>query len=298
MEQLIHDEIMKLEPSALITLYRINLDAKISGGNYYFHSGENGFGKTIKYKNQDYYYHPIKVEGFDYVDEALPRPTLTVDNSDSFFGLKTEFFEDFIGYKFTRIRTFVRFLHADNFPNSVNPFGPGGEQSFPEEVYVINKKNVENQSVIQFELVSPLEKEGGEIPNRKVVFNVCQWRYRHPEGCGFQSTGGSTVVADAHNNTFSSLLPGVSLSSPTEYSDSVTYNRGSVVFIQPDASIDPAQYFVCTTNGTKGVNPSTNKKKWIEDSCSKSIRGCRLRFGDKENVNGLPFGGFPGTSKT
>jgi len=295
MDKIIHEEIMKLEPSALITLYRINLDQKIPGGVYYFHAGENGFGKTIKFKGKNYYFHPIQVDGFDYVDEALPRPTLTVDNTDSFFGLKTRFFEDFIGYKFTRIRTFVKFLHGDNFPNGVNPYGSGGEQTFPEEVYNINKKNIENQSIVQFELVSPLEKEGNEIPNRKIVFNVCQWRYRHKEGCGFDSRAGKNAIADAHNNKFEDLLPNVTLVSKGEYDPNTTYNKGHVVFINPDNTTDPMQYFVCTTNGTKDVNPPTNKKLWIEDACSKSIAGCRLRWGDLENSNGLPFGGFPGT---
>jgi lambda family phage minor tail protein L len=292
-EQNIIEEIMQLEPSTLVTLYEINLDKKIPGGRYYFHAGENGYGNTIVFEGNNYYFHPISVEGFDYVEQTLPRPTLTADNSDSFFSLKTRFFEDFIDYEFVRKRTFVRFLSADNFPNNINPYGAGTEDSFPDETYVINKKITENAKVIQFELTSPLEKEGGEIPSRKVVFNTCQWRYRHPEGCGYNGV----PICDAQNNNFTEILPAnTALVNRGTYNDEQTYSIGDYVNIVPDnIANDPAQFFVCLRNNTQDIMPGSDKNVWLEDVCSKSIFGCRLRFGALEPNNGLPFGGFPGS---
>jgi lambda family phage minor tail protein L len=54
--------------------------------------------------------------------------------------------------------------------------------------------------------------------------------------------------------------------------------------------------FVCAKNhtSTSTKDPYFNKEYWIPDQCSKSIKGCKLRFG---NQDGLPFGGFPGTEE-
>jgi len=301
---------MKLEPSTLVTLYEINLDKKIDGARYFFHAGENGYGGPIQYQGNEYYYHPITVQGFNYVEKELPRPTLTADNTDSFFSLKTRFFDDFIGYEFVRIRTFVKFLSNANFPNNVNPFGTGTEESFPNETYVINKKMSENSKQISFELTSPLDKEGGEIPSRKVVFNVCQWRYRHAEGCGYNAA----PVANSQNVLFvnpptqdnanppsvlgNDFRPGgLQIRNRGEYNSQTIYSRGDYVSISPDAENDPTQIFMCVQNNTQDIQPGSDKTRWVEDACSKNIAGCRLRFGGLESANdgGLPFGGFPGS---
>lgn len=284
----IHREIMEMEPSSLIVLYEIILKDE-SGKKYYFHAGENGYGNDIIWKGNNYYYHPIKTEGFDYQDESLPRPTLTADNTDSFFSLKTRYFKDFIGYEFRRIRTFVKFLSNANFPNNTNPYGTPTEDSFPTEKYIINRKTAENSSMIQWELTSPLEKENAFVPNRKVVYNTCQWKYRDSIGCGY---GGGVPCTDAKGNTLAVSSAG----SPLEYSPTHTYTRGQYVKIsnRQDPNL-PSKFFVCLATSSVGINPETNKTVWVEDVCNKTISGCRARFGSNEVNNGLPFGGFPGT---
>jgi len=324
MEEVIHQEIMSLEPSTLVVLYEINLDKKIDGGRYYFHAGENGYGNSIIYQGNEYFYHPISTEGFDFVEKQLPRPSITADNTDSFFSLKTRFFDDFVGYEVSRIRTFVRFLAPENFPNNINPFGAGNEESFPTEQYVVNKKTVENNKIVKFELASPLEKEGGEIPSRKIVCHTCQWRYRSVEGCGFTDTNNSPIVADSKNNIISHTISGIrvndsvlnnlsienetddawtgvnrlplsrNLQDRGEYDEDIQYVTGDFVSVLPeDPNMNQTQYYVCTDIAS-GISPSKSSKVWIQESCSKTIDGCRLRFGEFENVNGLPFGGFPG----
>ena len=56
------------------------------------------------------------------------------------------------------------------------------------------------------------------------------------------------------------------------------------------------KFYVCvkshTSSGSK--DPSFNKEYWVCDQCSKTLDGCRLRFG---NADSLPFGGFPGTEE-
>jgi len=286
MEKTIHEEIFKLEPSTLVTLYELVL--KGFGESYYFHSGENGFTNEIIFKGNNYNYIPMKTHGFDSTESQLPRPRITADNSDSFFSLKTRFFKDFIGFTFKRTRTFVKFLHKDNFPGGVNPHGSDTEVSFPEEKYIINQKTVENQNIIEFELVSVLEKEQAFIPNRKIVYNTCQWKYRHGIGCGYVGA----PVSDARGNQINFTPAGP----PQEFDESTTYNSGNYVKLSPaPLSSDPDRVFVCVVNGTLGKNPQNDRDSWIMDSCPKNISGCRSRFGLTETLNGLPFGGFPGT---
>lgn len=286
MDQSIQKEIFELEPSTLITLYEIVLLGH--GESYRFHNGENGLNTKIKFNNKEYYYIPIKASGFDYSDSQLPRPTLTADNTDSFFGLKARYFKDFVGFPVKRTRTFVKFLDGDNFPNNTNPFGVNTGMSFPVENYIVNKKTAETQNIIQFELASPLEKENAFIPSRKVVFNVCQWRYRDSIGCGYNGPPKS----DGNGN------PLISNNTPTPYNSSTTYSIGTAVIVRakPDTR-DIDKVYVCLENGVQGVEPAEDPSKWALDVCPKTLTACYNRFGQNEDTNGLPFGGFPGTWK-
>lgn len=286
MDQSIQKEIFDLEPSTIITLYQIVLLGH--NASYYFHSGENGFNQSIKFKNQEYYYIPVRAEGFDYSDSSLSRPTLSADNTDSFFSLKARFFNDFVGFPVKRTRTFVKFLSNENFPNNTNPFGTPTELSFPVENYIINKKTAETQNLIQFELCSPLEKENAFIPNRKVVFNVCQWKYRDGLGCGYNGP----PISDAKGNPINANNPNNIL----EYSATKTYSAGDAVKVKalPDTR-DVDKVYVCNANNTTNIHPANNPSKWTLDACPKNLKACRDRFGKNEQRNGLPFGGFPGT---
>jgi len=293
MEQSLIKEIHELEPSTLIVLYELVL--KDHAASYRFHAGENGLNTEINFKGNNYYYIPIKTEGFENTESTLARPTLTIDNTDSFFSLKTRFFKDFIGYTVKRTRTFVKFLHGSNFPNNTNPFGSATEVSFPVEKYVINRKIAENPSIIQFELATPMESEQAFIPNRKLIYNTCQWQYRDGIGCGY--TG--LPVTDGKGN----FLNFNSASNRGIYSSTTTYNSGDFVKVVPAPDSNaPEKVYVCLQNGTVDKKPSNDKASWILDNCAKNISGCRCRFGEQdvanawgEKIYGLPFGGFPGS---
>lgn len=293
MDQNIQKEIFELEPSTLISLYQLVLIGY--NESYYFHSGENGINTSIVFNDKTYYHIPIKAEGFDFSDSDLPRPTLTASNADSFFGLKSRYFKDFVGFPLKRIRTFVKFLDDSNFPNNKNPFGVNTKLSFPVEDYIINKKTSETENLIQFELASPLEKENSFIPSRKVVFNVCQWRYRDHIGCGYAGN----IKSDSKGNTLTSTN-----SAPyPNYSPSVTYSQGTAVTVEGSPETrDVDKVYVCLKNNTLGVHPSSDLSTWALDACPKSLEACSLRFKDwpktnNEKNHGLPFGGFPGTWK-
>lgn len=289
METNIHKEIFELEPSTLISLFSIDLSNKTNNNDFYrFHGGENGYEGDIVFKTKTYRYYPVKATGFTYDESKPPRPTITFDNSDGFMSLKLKYFDNFLGYRFTRTRTFVKFLDDINFPNFRNPHSTD-RSSFPEEEYVFNKKTTENDAIVSFEISSPLDLEMANIPARDVIYNSCRWCYRSDIGCGYRGN----PVADKKDNSLSAT------SDRGQYAEGTTYHPGDYVYMvgKDDAigrELYPNKYYVCISSTSD--SPLSNKEAWVEDECSRSIDGCRLRFNKTtEMSHGLPFGGFPGT---
>lgn len=60
----------------------------------------------------------------------------------------------------------------------------------------------------------------------------------------------------------------------------------------------PKNYFVCVSSNIN-KNPVNNTDVWKQDKCSRTLRGCMLRFGNNTSLTNnkpyLPFGGFPAT---
>jgi hypothetical protein len=94
-----------------------------------------------------------------------------------------------------------------------------------------------------------------------------------------------------------------------KWEDAKNYRTGDFVYIEnsnikvskrdvnDSTNWEPLQkFYFCTKNHTSSgaKHPSFNKENWIGDQCSKTINGCKLRFGESSH---LPFGGFPGTEE-
>jgi len=289
METNIHKEIFELEPSTLLSFYTIDLSTKTNSNDFYrFHGGESGYTEEVTFKGFSYHYLPVRAEGFTYDESKPPRPKMVFDNTDGFMSLKLKYFDNFLGYRFTRERTFVKFLDDVNFPNSRNPHSTD-RSSFPVEEYVFNKKTTENSNVVEFELSSPLDLEVANVPARDIIYNACRWCYRSTIGCGYAGN----PVADKKDNDLTAT------NNRNQYSEGSTYNAGDFVYMPSKDGSDgeelyPRKYYVCVATTTD--SPLSNKEDWVEDECSRSIDGCRKRFNSgTENTYGLPFGGFPGT---
>ena len=91
------------------------------------------------------------------------------------------------------------------------------------------------------------------------------------------------------------------------------YEKGDWVYIIKD---DIKYYFVCRqANGSNSQSdpaiPPPNSTYWVADECSKSLTGCRMRWGaglsknkgavpsdtSVLNKGTLPYGGFPAAKK-
>lgn len=202
---MIVEELVSLTPSALMEFYELNVRdlpgysplgfelhlPNTEQGIYRFYAwGLNELEKTVIWQGHPYIPYPIAIQGFTLEGEKqAPRPTLTVSNLDSMIQDLIYKYEDIVGAKVVRKRTFAKFLDKENFENNINPTEDRTSQ-FPDTVYYVRKKQSENVENITFELAAAWDIEGLKLPRRVMISDVCSWKYRGKE-CGY---GGDTYL--------------------------------------------------------------------------------------------------------
>lgn len=173
----VFSEIQKINPSAIIELFELQLSAVLHGNNtiYRFHSGSdlNANGEIV-FAGNSYTRFPIEATGFAYQRGQLPRPKLVISNAlgtiSAILNLvnETTAGNDLTGATFTRIRTMARFLDAVNFPGNSNPLGtPDPTAEFKRQIFVVDRKATENREIVQFELAAALDMAGIRAPKRQ-----------------------------------------------------------------------------------------------------------------------------------
>ena len=229
-------------------------------------------------------------------------------------------------------------------------YEPDPNAELPRDIYYIERKTAENKNTIQYQLSSILDLEGIKIPRRTIISDKCNWHYRGP-GCWYQHREGTEdpipilekadlrtgdinlptdapPVANDKDERIAGLLDtdqrtvnsaGIGEWNPDAKSslslvDGVgvwnSYDKNSFVYITKDKI---KYYFVAKANVPENT-PPPNATYWIADECSKTLNGCRLRWGTGGSVSqgscsigpvgnaagtqgGLPFGGFPAARK-
>ena len=173
----VFSEIQKLNPSAIIELFTLQLDNSLHGSTttYRFHAGSNlNANGQIVWANNSYLRFPIQATGFKYQRGQIPRPKLVVSNALGTISAillsvnQTTTGNDLTGATFTRIRTMARFLDAVNFPGNTNPFGtPDPTAEFKRQVFTVDRKSTETRDVVEFELAGAIDMAGVRAPKRQ-----------------------------------------------------------------------------------------------------------------------------------
>jgi lambda family phage minor tail protein L len=191
MAQDILAELKKLSPSGIISLYE--LDTTNAGGSIdRFYEGTNEFNTNIKWAGNTYFGLPISAEGFEITGSgASPRPRLKVANITGLISAYNKLYDNLLGSKVTRIRTFVKYLDASNFIGG-NP-NADSTQEFPRDIYYVDRKISENRLYAEYELAASWDVIQF-LPRRPVMQNSCYWKYRGTE-CSY--SGGP--VADQYD---------------------------------------------------------------------------------------------------
>ena len=175
-------ELSKINPSAIIELFELELVTAIHGSNqvYRFHNGSslNANGQ-ITWKGNGYLRFPVQAEGFAFQRGQLPRPTLSISNLSSSPNISaillsvntTTVGNDLTGAKVTRIRTLAKFIDAINFADNTNSTAdPNAE--FPREIYYIDRKTTENREVVTWELAAVFDLVGIRAPKRQCTRSI------------------------------------------------------------------------------------------------------------------------------
>ena len=173
----VFSEVQKINPSAIIELFVLQLDSALHGANtiYRFHAGSNlNANGEIVFAGNSYLRFPIEATGFAYQRGQLPRPKVTISNAT---GLISSILvsvnqitagNDLTGATFTRIRTMARFLDAVNFTGNTNPFGtPDPTAEFRRKIYIVDRKSTENREIVEFELAAATDMAGVRAPKRQ-----------------------------------------------------------------------------------------------------------------------------------
>ena len=173
----VFSEVQKINPSAIIELFTLQLDNSLHGATtvYRFHSGSNlNANGEIVWAGNAYQRFPIEASGFAYQRGQIPRPKLVVSNALGTLSAilltvnETTTGNDLTGAIFTRITTMARFIDAVNFPGNTNPFGtPDPTAEFERKIYTIDRKSVENRDVVEFELAAAIDMAGVKAPKRQ-----------------------------------------------------------------------------------------------------------------------------------
>ena len=190
-------ELNKINPSSIIELFELELTVgkHIATGNpqglpttYRFHAGANlnSFGEVI-FQSNAYQRVAVQTQGFEKKSTGvLTRPTITFSNlggivqnpsTDTLITM-TDFLaivnavtphNDLIDAKLTRKMPLASALDNANFSSGTNPFGTPSADRLRDEIYVIDRKAVENRQIVQFELTAAHDLENRLIPQRTVT---------------------------------------------------------------------------------------------------------------------------------
>ena len=190
-------ELNKINPSHIIELFELELTVgkHIATGNpqglpttYRFHAGANlnSFGEVI-FQSNSYQRVAVQTQGFEKKSTGvLTRPVITFSNlggivqnpatglvitMSDFLAIVNEVtpHNDLIDAKLTRKMPLASALDNDNFSSGTNPFGTPSADRLRDEIFVIDRKAIENRQVVQFELTAAHDLENRLIPQRTVT---------------------------------------------------------------------------------------------------------------------------------
>ena len=165
----IASDVQQLSPGKLVTLYKI--DCTSLGGSIYRFIPATVSGTTVYFNSLEYFPINIECSGFEFTSKGqLPRPRMKLSNTSNTMAGAIIEYDDLLGAEVTRIRTFEKYL--DGQPEA-DPLA-----KFPDDIYVIERKVLQNKYLIEWELSAYMDFEGRFLPNRQILRDTCIWTYR------------------------------------------------------------------------------------------------------------------------
>lgn len=155
---------------------------------------------TVKFGKVDYQPVDVEFSGFEVNGGgALPTPKMRLANTDGVIQDIVNTYGDLVGCPIARVRTFRQHLDDGLDPDPGRFLGP--------DVFRIERKVSETDTVIEWELSAAIDQEGTKLPRRTVMRDYCPWRYRmpKPDGTDFQYHTGTNACPYAGSAMFDRL---------------------------------------------------------------------------------------------
>lgn len=126
---------------------------------------------VVRFGGETYAPYPVECTGFEWSGTGQP-PTPSLKMSTILPVLRALIIggNDLIGSKFTRIRTYRRFLNDGAEPNT--------ESVFEYDEFRVERKVTHNKVYAEFELASILDQQGIKLPKRQALRSYCFFIYR------------------------------------------------------------------------------------------------------------------------
>jgi len=169
----IASDVQNLGTGELINLYEIDLSTIPDGSGIlrFTDSIDNDY-TPIYFNSQSYTPINLETSGFEMSGEGqLPTPTIRVSNVLLTFAPYNYSYEDLVGVKFTRRRTFKKYLDGESEAD------PSAE--FPKDIFVISRIVAQNKYMIEYELSSYMDFQGTKLPKRQIIRDTCTHKYRY-----------------------------------------------------------------------------------------------------------------------
>ena len=166
-----HEDQQSLTPGRIVELFDFDLSpirGESSVNRWCSAFKESG---DIVWRGNTYTPLPIEASGFEQSGKGqLPTPSVKMANAKLVPTAIIAELGDPLGAILTRWRVHEKYLDGNTYANS--------EEYYPKQVFVVERKKIETDAFVEFELSSVLDKEGVELPRRVVLRNACLQRYR------------------------------------------------------------------------------------------------------------------------
>lgn len=185
--EIVFDNIEQLKEDALIDLFTIDGSAAVNAASFstmFLVSPELSGGQTVEYVNLDGSYVtynpvPIALGGVEISgSNKLPTPKLSIGNVDGYMTNLSQAYDDLIGFRLIRIRTYGKYLKSIGGTAVIPQIPNAASAHFTPEVWFFNRKEQETKLGVTYELASVFDIEGLSIPKRRLYANYCPFTYR------------------------------------------------------------------------------------------------------------------------
>ena len=147
------------------------LDATPIGGSIYRFTNSANASTAIVFDGNTYTPLDFEADGFEWNGQgSLPTPKIRIANTTLVLSSAVIEFQDLLGAKLIRIRTFSKFLDGepDADPTAI----------FPLDIYTVERKTSHNKVFIEWELSAAMDQFGKKLPGRQILRDACTHRYR------------------------------------------------------------------------------------------------------------------------